>query len=368
MPITRFRAMRWLLLSSTLAALLIAACGSPAAPTPGAAAKVKVGFVFVGRRDDYGFNYAADLGRIYLEKTLPWVETAYVENVPENEEADQAMERLISAGATIVFPISYGHLERALLVGQRHPEVTFLNLSGPPKVAPNVGTYYGEIWQAYYAAGVAAGKMSRTNKLGFIGAMPIAPVLLSINTFHLGARSVNPDVTTTVVFSGSWCDPEPLRAAANELIDQQIDVLAQHQDCPRPALEVAEERGIWSIGYHADASAFAPRGWITAPIWNWGNLYARLVQQVADGSYKPSVLRAGFKDGVIDLAAFGANVPPDVQELATAAKLAIFDGTLRPLAGPIRDQAGDLRVADGTWLTSEEAERIDWLAEGIITK
>jgi basic membrane protein A and related proteins len=353
-----------------IATILFAACGgAPAAPTaapaaPGAA-KIKVGFLYVGPVDDYGYNYAADQGRLELQKALDGkIETVFAENVPEDANAERVMEQMINDGATIIFPTSYGHYGPAVNESKKHPTITFLHQGGlEPK--ENVSSYFGEIWQMVYASGVAAGKMTKSNKLGYIVAFPIPQTLLNINAFQLGAKSVNPDVTTTVVFTASWCDPAKNSEAANTLIDQGIDVLTQHQDCPKPVIEVAEKRGVMSVGYHADASTVAPKGWITAAIWNWGPLYTKMVEEVMGGSFKTQLTRYGVKDGVVTLAPFGASVPKDVQELVLQAKDEITEGSLKPFTGPIKDQSGAVRI-EGEQPDTITLEKTDYLVEGVI--
>lgn len=327
--------------------------------------KLKVGFLFVGPRDDYGYNYAADQGRLALEKNLPYVETLVAENVPENAEAERVMEQMIRNGAKIIFPTSYGHLDPALNVAKKYPDITFLHQGGL-KAAPNLGTYFGEIWQEVYAAGIVAGKQTKTNKLGYIVAHPIPQVLLNVNAFQLGAASVNPQVRTTVVFTADWCNPAKMTEAANSLMDQGADVLTMHQDCPGPALQAAERRGMMSVGYHADGSPLAPQGWLTAARWTWGDLFTDLVKQTVDGKYTPQLYRAGVKDHVVGLAPFGPNVPPDVQKLATDTEQAIASGTTFPFQGPIKDQTGKVRIEAGKRPTTAELETTDYLVEGVV--
>jgi basic membrane protein A and related proteins len=349
------------------AATALAACGAPAATTTDTSgnAKIKIGFLYVGPTDDYGYNYAADQGRLYLQKELgDKIETLSAENVPEDANAERVMEQMINNGATIIFPTSYGHFNPAVNESKKHPDIDFWHQGGLSPDA-NVGSYFGEIWQMVYASGVAAGKMTKSNKLGYIVAFPIPQVLLNVNAFQLGARSVNPEATTTVVFTASWCDPAKNSAAANSLIDQGVDVLTQHQDCPKPVIEAAEKRGAMSVGYHADASPVAPNGWITAAVWNWGPIYTKLAQQALDGKFKPELLRFGVKDGVVDLAPFGANVPKDVQDEVTKVKQEIIAGTFKPFQGPIKDQDGNVRI-EGQQPDTITLEQMDYLVEGVV--
>ncbi len=355
-----------LLTLALLTSIALAACGgAPATTAPAAGGKVKIGFLYVGPTDDYGYNYAADQGRLYLQKTLgDKVETVSAENVPEDANAERVMEQMINNGATIIFPTSYGHFKPAVNESKKHTNIDFWHQGG---LAPdaNVGSFFGEIWQMVYASGVAAGKMSKTGKLGYIVAFPIPQVLENVNAFELGAKSVNPNATTTVVFTASWCDPAKNSAAANSLIDQGVDVLTQHQDCPKPVIETAEKRGVMSVGYHADASPVAKTGWITGAVWNWGPIYTKLAEQAIDGKFKPELLRFGVKDGVVDLAPFGANVPKDVQDLVTQVKQDIISGKVKPFQGPIKNQDGKV-VIEGAQPDTITLEKMDYLVEGVI--
>jgi basic membrane protein A and related proteins len=325
----------------------------------------KIGFIFVGPVDDFGYNYAANQGRLCIEAVLPNVETIFAENVPENAEAERVMEQMIRSGATIIFPTSYGHYDPAIAVSEKYPDVTFFHMGGLTPTE-NVGSFFGEIWQMEYAAGVAAGMTTESNKLGFIAAFPIPQVLLNMNAFELGAKSVNPDATTTVVFSGNWCDPAVLAEAANSLIDQGIDVLTQHQDCPKPVLEVADRRGIWSVGYHADASAIAGDKWITGGRWVWGPLMLDLVTKGIDGTYKPELLRVGVAEGAVALSLFGPSVPKDVIAAAEKARDDIISGDLYPFEGPILKQDGSVAIAEGEKPDTPTLETTDYLVEGVI--
>jgi basic membrane lipoprotein Med (substrate-binding protein (PBP1-ABC) superfamily) len=349
--------------------MTLSACGgapaSSSTTSSSSGGKTKIGFLYVGPTDDYGYNYAAEQGRLYLQNRLAdKVETLTAENVPEDANAERVMEQMINNGATIIFPTSYGHFNPAVNESKKHPNVDFWHQGGLAPAA-NVGSFFGEIWQMVYASGVAAGKMTKTNKLGYIVAFPIPQVLENVNAFELGAKSVNPNATTTVVFTASWCDPAKNSAAANSLIDQGVDVLTQHQDCPKPVIETAEKRGVMSIGYHADASPVAQKGWITAAIWNWGPIYTKLAQQALDGKFKPELLRFGVKDGVVDLAKFGSIVPKDVQDQVTAVKQDIIAGKIMPFQGPIKDQDGKVRI-EGAQPDTITLEKMDYLVQGVV--
>lgn len=339
--------------------------GGGAAGTGGKA----VGFIFVGTKDDYGYNQAAYLGSVAVEKAYPDLKVLRSENVPETAEAERVMEEMIRNGAKIIFPTSYGHLDPALEVAKRHPDVLFFHQGGL-KTAANLGTYFGTIWEPVYLAGVAAGKMSKSGKLGYIVSVPIPQVLLNVNAFTLGARSVNPNATTTVVFTGSWCDPGQQANAANSLLDKGVDVLSQHQDCTKTVIETAERRGALTVGYHADASSLAPNGWIVGSVWNWSNLYVDMVKTAVDGKFKGSKydgqFRGGLKDSIVDMTPFGAKVPADVKTFVEDKKKALLDGTLKPFAGPIKDQSGKERIKAGETPDIKALEATNYLIEGVV--
>lgn len=275
------------------------------------------------------------------------------------------MEQMIRSGAKIIFPTSYGHYDPAIAVSEKYPDVTFFHMGGLTPTE-SVGSFFGEIWQMEYAAGVAAGLTTESNKLGFIAAFPIPQVLLNMNAFELGTKSVNPDATTTVVFSGNWCDPAVLAEAANSLIDQGIDVLTQHQDCPKPVLEVADRRGIWSVGYHADASAIAGEKWITGGRWVWGPLMGDLVTKGIDGTYTPELLRVGVAEGAVALLLFGPCVTDEVKAAAEKARDDIISGDLYPFEGPIAAQDGTIVIAKGEKPDTPTLETTNYLVEGVI--
>jgi basic membrane protein A len=328
-----------------------------------------IGFIFVGTKDDYGYNQAAYLGSVAVEEANPDLKVLRAENVPETAEAERVMEQMIKDGAKIIFPTSYGHLEPALNVAKRHPDVVFFHQGGL-KTSNNLGTYFGTMWEPVYLAGIAAGKMSQTGKLGYIVSVPIPQVLLNVNAFTLGAKSVNPEATTSVVFTGSWCDPGQQANATNSLIDGGVDVLSLHQDCMKTVVDTAERRGIMTVGYHADASSLAPNGWLTGSEWNWPDLFVDMVKTAKEGNFKGSkydgMFRGTLADNVVKLSSFGSNVPADVVQLVEGKKKELLNGTLSPFAGPVKDQAGTVRINDGETPTIEQLEASDYFVEGVI--
>lgn len=356
------------------AMVLTTACsstpGTSDSASGGTSDKVGVGFIFIGTRDDYGYNQAAYEGSLAVEEQLGDRVTIYrQENIPETSEATRALDQMIQQGATILFPTSYGHLDPALESAEEHPECIFFHQGGL-KTADNLGTYFGTIWESFYLCGMAAGMSTETNQLGFVGSFPIPQVLLNINAFELGAKAVNPDATTTVIFTGSWSDPAAGTNAANSLIDGGADVIAQHQDSTKTIIGVCESRGVKSVGIHADASELAPEGWLTGAVWNWGPLFVDMAQTALDGNFDGSIYdgkyRGGLKEGVVDIAPFGQNVSQDIQDAVNAAKEQIISGELFPFEGEIRDQDGNVKIEAGVRPSVDELETCDYLVEGCI--
>lgn len=363
---------RWLLLTAAIFAigLLAAACGGDdddGGKAAGSDKAITIGFLYVGAVDDGGYNQAAYQGQLAVAK-LPNVKVIKAENVPESAEAERVMEQMIQQGATIIFPTSFGHLDPAIKVGAKNPKVIFLHQGGV-KTAPNVGTYFGASWEANYLAGIAAGKVTKTNKLGYVVAFPISQTLLNINSFQLGAKSVNPAVTTTVVFSANWCDPAKIAEAVKNLKDQGVDVLNQHQDCPGAGIQAAEKANMFSVGYHVDGAKLAPNGWITAATWDWTKLFVDLVNQVRGGTYQVGQIRQSMADGTVKLAPFGKAVPKDVQDQVAATQKKILSGEFQVFAGPIKDQGGVEKIKAGEKQPAvAQLETMNYLVEGVTGK
>ncbi|MBI5309456.1 MAG: BMP family ABC transporter substrate-binding protein [Actinobacteria bacterium] len=355
-----------------MSAIALSACGDSDSASSASADSPTIGFLYVGPKNDYGYNQAAYEGSQAVQKAFPDSEILQAENVPETSEASRVMEKMIKDGATIIFPTSYGHLEPALEVAAKHPDVTFMHQGGQ-KTADNLGTYFGRIYEAQYLTGMAAGMMTKSNKLGYVVAVPIPQTLLNVNAFQLGAQSVNPKVKTTVVFTNNWCDPGKQAEAANSLIEGGADVLSQHQDCTKTIVETAERKGVMSVGYHEDAGSLAPNGWISGSVWNWGPLYTEIVQSIVDGKWKGSDFagnyRVGFADSdAIELAPWGGEVPGDVKSKVEAKQKEMKAGDFYPFTGPIKDQSGKEQIADGETPSPTELETTDYLVEGVVGK
>jgi len=320
---------------------------------PGAGA-TKVGFIFVGPKDDFGYNQAAYAGSVAVAEAHPGIEVLRAENVPEDDNATRVMEKMIDDGATIIFATSYGHLDPAMKVAAEHPEVAVVQQGNfiQGDIAANVGTYFGTVFEPVYLAGIAAGKATKSNKLGFVYAFPIPQTIANINAFELGAQVVNPDAQTYVVNTSNWCDPAKQAEAAKSLIAQGVDVITQHQDCTATITKAAEEAGKMVVGYHADASSLAPNGWVTGSEWAWADVYNDIVDTAIAGNFTGSKYnanyRVGFKDGGNPFvqSKYGPMVDADTQTLI-AQQLQLISTTGSPFAGPINAQDGSVLFAAG---------------------
>jgi basic membrane protein A and related proteins len=350
---------------------------APATPSTSAATAQKAftaGFIYVGPKGDYGYNQAHAQGAAVVA-AMPDIKVREEENVPETEAVQKTMESMIELdGASVIFPTSFGYFDPHILkVAQKYPKVTFLHCGGlyqEGKHPPNVGSYFGYIDEAQYVAGIVAGMTTKTNKLGFVAAKPIPQVLRNINSFTLGARSVNPKATTAVVFTGDWSLPVKEAEAANSLVDQGVDVLTMHVDSPKVIVETAEKRGIFVSGYHADQSTLAPKGYLTGAAWNWGKVYSDYVGWIKSGQSYRHLLRGGFKEGFIAMSPYGPAVSEAAKAKAEAAKAKLTDGSLVIYTGPIKDNAGKIVIPAGTVekQTDIQLEKMNYLVEGVVGK
>ncbi|MBI2691421.1 MAG: BMP family ABC transporter substrate-binding protein [Solirubrobacterales bacterium] len=369
------RTSKWLAFAALamLAAFGVTACGSDSKTSTTSDAKGQtVGFLYVGPKNDFGYNQAAYEGSLEVAKNIPGTKLIQAENVPETSEASRVMEKMIKDGATTIFATSYGHLQPMLAVAKKYPNVTFEHQGGV-KSGANVGSYFGQIYEAQYLTGMAAGLATKSNKLGYVVAVPIPQTLLNVNAFELGAKSVNPKAKTTVVFTGSWCDPAKQKEAADTLIQGGADVLSQHQDCTKTIVETTEKAGAMSVGYHADASSLAPNGWLTGSVWNWGPLYTDIVKTIGEGKWKGSKYdadyRVGFADSdIIKLAPFGTAVTPEIKKQVLAKQKEMKSKDFYPFEGPVVDQSGKTQIPTGQNPSPTDLEKTDYLVEGVVGK
>lgn len=324
---------------------------------------MKVGFVYVGPIGDHGWTYRHDVGRLDVEKHFgDKVKTSYVESVKEGPDAERVIQQLVASGHKMVFTTSFGYMNQTIKVAKRNPNNLFEHATGY-KQAKNVSTYVGRFYEGRYIAGVIAGKMSKTNKIGYVASFPIPEVVRGINAFILGARSVNPDMTISVVWVNTWYDPGKEGDAAKALIDQGADIITQHTDSPAP-LQVAENRGVVGFGQASDMIHFAPKAQLTAIIDDWGPYYIARVQAAMDGSWKKSDVWEGLKEGMVQMAPY-TNMPDDVKKLAMETEAAIISGKLHPFQGPIKDQSGKLVAKAGEVIDVGTLLGMNYYVEGV---
>ncbi len=351
----------------SLAALLVAAVCAIASGFAQAQDKptLTVGAIYVGSFNDFGYNRAMKDGLEEMKKNIPGLKLIEAENVPESAESERIIEGMIQQGAKLIFATSFGHQQFAFNAAKRHPDVYFYHAGGWMQAA-NFGNFFGATQSAWFAMGVAAGKATKSNNLGFVVGLPIGYALGNVNAFELGARSVNPKAITRAVVTGGWADKAKETAAANALIDQGCDVLAMHVDSPATIIQVAESRGAYSIGFQSIAARqLAPKGWITGLGFTWGPFMTEVAKSVIDGDFKGSMVRRGLGEGMIALAPFGDSVSAEVRATVTGAADKIGKG-YNPFTGPILDNTGTVRIKEGESWGGDRMGSFDWYVEGVI--
>ena len=353
-------------------ALVMSACGTAATPEPaaeepsaGVELPVKVALVYIGPPGDLGWTYEHDRGRKMLEEALgDDVETTYIEDVPEGPDAKRVIQQYAQEGWDIIFTTSFGYMDPTFEVAEEFPDVLFEHCSGY-KTAENMATYFGRMYQPRYLSGIVAGEMTDSNVIGYVAAFPIPEVIRGINAFTLGVRSVNSDAEVRVVWTNTWYDPVVEREAAEALLDEGADIIAQHQDTTEPQ-KAAEERGALSIGYDSDMREFVGDTVLTSPQWNWGTYYIDTVQAYIDGTWKSHQFWGGLESGVVTLAELSPLVPEDVRGQVESDRN-IIEGTDRDVfCGPINDQDGNEAVADGECMANGDMLGMSWFVEGVV--
>jgi basic membrane protein A and related proteins len=351
---------------------------SPAASTPTDDKPLVMGFLYVGAKDDYGWNQAHAEGKEGVSK-LPGVKTVEQANVPETNDVQEAMRSMIEQdGATVLFPTSFGYFDPHILkLAGDYPNVQFFHCGalwkeGMPK---NVGSYFADVDDSQFIAGRVAAQTSKTGKIGFIAAKPINPVLRNLNSFMLGARSIKPEIKMQVIFTGDWSLPVKEAEAANSLADQGIDVIGMHVDSPKVIIETAEKRGIFASGFHTVQSALAPKGYITGTAWDWTSVYSNFAEMIKSGKTLmnggiPHMVRGSLKEQFVKLAPFGPAVSEATKKDADEVKAKLVGGSLLVYTGEIKSNDGAVKIAKGTsyTLTDPVLDKMDWLSNGVLGK
>ena len=327
-----------------------------------AADPVKVGFVYVGPIGDHGWTYRHDIGRQQIEKAYgDKVKTTYVESVKYGPDAERAI-RMLAETNDIVFATSFGYMEPMLKVAKEFPNVKFEHATGY-KQSDNMASYGLRLYQARHVQGIIAGMMTKTNKICYVAAYPIPEVIREINTYYLGAKKMNPDVDIDIVWANTWYNPSKEADAANVMMAEGCDMMAQHTDSPAP-LQAAQQQGKLGFGQASDQFKFAPKAQLTATIDNWGPYYVQKVGQVIDGTWTTGNYFGHMNDGSVQMAPF-TNMPDNVRMKAAEIKQAISDGKYFAFTGPIKDNTGKLQLADGEVADDAHLNTMMYYVEGI---
>jgi len=340
--------------------LLLVAIGSQSALY---AEPLKVGFVFNSPIGDSGWTYQHNQGRLVLEENLGGqVETTHLESITEMD-AERVLRGLVNEGHELIFTTSFGFMNPTIKVAKTAPNVVFQHATGY-KLADNVGVYHARAYEARYLSGILAGGISRSGVAGFIASFPIPEVIRGINAFTLGMRRVNPEATVKVIWLNSWYDPGREREATEVLITQGADVINQFTDSGVPT-QVAQDHNVFSISVGSDRSSYGPDAHLTSVVYQWGGFYTEIAKQVTEGTWRSRNVWGGLATGMIDIAPINPKVPENLAARVRRIRTEVAEGAFHPFTGPIRDQAGEVRVPQGTPMSDDELLRMDWYVEGI---
>jgi basic membrane protein A and related proteins len=330
-----------------------------------AADPVKVGFVYVGPIGDHGWTYRHDIGRQQIEEAYgDKVKTTYVESVKYGPDAERVI-RMLAETNDIVFATSFGYMEPMLKVAKEFPNVKFEHATGY-KQSDNMASYGLRLYQARHVQGIIAGMMTKTNKICYVAAYPIPEVIREINTYYLGAKKMNPDVDIDIVWANTWYNPSKEADAANVMMAEGCDMMAQHTDSPAP-LQAAQQQGKLGFGQASDQFKFAPKAQLTATIDNWGPYYVQKVGQVIDGTWTTGNYFGHMNDGSVQMAPF-TNMPDNVRMKAAEIKQAISEGKYFAFTGPIKDNTGKLQLKAGEVADDTHLNSMMYYVEGIDAK
>jgi basic membrane protein A and related proteins len=359
-----------------LAATLVAACFFSSVFSHNVKASdkphepLKAAWVYVAPLTDAGWVRQHDEGRKAVQAALgDKVKTSYVENVPEGADAERVIRDLAAQGNKIIFTPSFGFMEATMRVASEFPEVRFESITGY-KTAANVSAANARYYEGRYLAGIAAGRMTKTNIAGYVAGFPIPEVVQGINSFTLGMRSVNPKAQVKIIWLNAWFDPPRERDAAMTLMNQGADVLAFHTGS-NAVMIAAQERGKMAVAYHSDMRKVAPDAQILAVTHQWGAYYTQRVKAAVDGSWKSGYVWGGIKEGMIRVDSFGTKVPQAVQLEINAAQKAMGAGKLKPFAAgkqDVLDNEGKLLIAKNTALTDSQILTMNALVSGVVGK
>ncbi|PZP98588.1 MAG: BMP family ABC transporter substrate-binding protein [Variovorax paradoxus] len=370
------RSMLRVLALSAAAAAALAACGkkeepapapAPAAAAPAPAPKaepLKIAFAYVGPVGDGGWTFAHDNARKALEKEYgDKIVTSFVEKVPESADAERVFRDLVGQGNKLIFGTTFGYMEPMLKVAPDAADVKFEHATGY-KTAPNLRTYDSRTYEGAYMAGVIAGAMTKSNTLGVVASIPIPEVVRNINSFTLGAQSVNPKITTKVVWVNEWFNPPKETEAATALINGGADVLMQNTDSAA-VLKTAQDKGKRAFGWDSDMTAYGPQAHLGSAIINWAPYYIKATKDALEGTWSTGAVWWGVKEGAIDMVSIAADVPAETKAKIDEIKKGLKDGSFAIWKGPIVDNAGKEVVAAGAVADDQFLSGVKFYVKGV---
>ena len=328
--------------------------------------KTKVGFILNGTIDDGSWSQSHYEGMQKSAEELN-LDVYYRECVPEDEQSLNVMEELIAQECEIIICNSFNYGEWIQAAAQKYPNIYFFHASGVVE-SKNLATYFGRIYQMRYLSGVVAGLQTETNEIGYVAAFPIPEVNRGINAFTIGVRSVNPDATVYVEWTETWTGDQETEEAAKSLLDKnKIDVLAMHTDS-LAALEVAQERGVWAIGYNLDNSEKYAESFLTAPVWHWENFYTPRILECLQGKFVGKHYWEGIETGMVSLAPLSSNVKEGISQIVEQEQKRLLGGTFDVFYGPVIDQNGNVRVEEGENMSDTVMlNDFNWYVEGVVS-
>ena len=372
------RALLKIAVLTTVASAALVGCGKKAepvvatpAPAPVASAPapkpepLKIAFAYVGPVGDGGWTFAHDNGKKAVEKEFgDKVVTSIVENVPESADAERVIREMASSGNKLVFGTTFGYMEPMLKVAPDFKDVKFEHATGY-KTADNMRTYDSRTYEGAYMAGIIAGKMTKTNTLGVVASVPIPEVIRNINSFTLGAQSINPKVKTKVVWVNEWFNPPKETEAATSLINGGADVLFQNTDSPA-VLKTAQEKGKRAFGWDSDMTAYGPKAHLASAVINWAPYYIKTTREVLEGKWTGGTSAWwGVKEGAIDIVSVAEDVPAETKAKVEEVKAGLKDGSFNIWKGPIVDNTGKQQIAKDTVVDDKFLGSLSFYVKGV---
>ncbi|WP_309668482.1 BMP family ABC transporter substrate-binding protein [Tabrizicola sp.] len=329
--------------------------------------KTKACFVYVGPIGDGGWTYQHHQGALAVQEAFgDKVEIQWQENVPEGADAERVLTQMALGGCNIIFTTSFGYMDATNAVAAKFPDVKFEHATGFKREHPNVSTYNARFYEGRAVQGTIAGRMTKTNKIGYIASFPIPEVIMGINSYYLHAKKVNPAVELSIVWAYTWFDPAKEADAAKALIEQGVDVIASHTDSTAPLAEAAKTPGVIGFGQASDMAEYKDGPRVSSIIDNWAPYYVKRVGALMDGTYAQADAWEGIAGGEVEIGEITAAVPAEVKAEAEAMRDAIAAGTYHPFTGPIKKQDGSDWLADGAVAPDGDLLGMGFYVEGIV--